>query len=199
MFTGIIEEAGQIARIERHAQGIRLEILTGLVHQGTRKGDSIAVNGCCLTLVASRKQGRKSRLAFDLLEETWKRTGFAQLREGKLVNLERALLANGRLDGHFVTGHVDGTGKVTKWERTGNDWILEIKAPSEVSRYLVPKGSITVDGISLTVAAVRAGTLRIFIIPHTLQVTNLRERAVGDAVNLEADILGKYVVGLLRK
>ena len=195
MFTGIIERLAKVTLISPE----RLTVLPENDPGDWQVGESVSVNGCCLTLVASRKQGRKSRLAFDLLQETWKRTGFAQLREGMRVNLERALLAGGRLDGHFVTGHVDGTGKITKWERTGNDWILEIKAPKEVSRYLVPKGSITVDGISLTVAAIRGSTLRIFIIPHTLEVTSLRERSVGDAVNLEADILGKYVVGLLRK
>jgi riboflavin synthase len=115
------------------------------------------------------------------------------------VNLERSLRADGRLDGHFVTGHVDGVGKIVRWERAGRDHVLEISAPQEVMRYVVLKGSIAVDGISLTVAGVTRKSFRIWIIPHTLEITALRERKVGDAVNLEADILGKYVERFVSK
>jgi riboflavin synthase len=128
-----------------------------------------------------------------LLRETWLRTNLQFAAVGAVVNLERALAANGRLGGHFVTGHVDGVGRITRWERVGADHVLDIAAPVEVRRYVVHKGSIAVDGISLTVAGVTRGGFRIWIIPHTFAVTALRVRKVGDAVNLEADLLGKYV------
>jgi riboflavin synthase len=132
-------------------------------------------------------------IRFDLLQESWQRTNFQYAQPGSLVNLERSLRANGELGGHFVTGHVDGLGRIVRWERSGKDHVLDIAAPPEVMRYLVFKGSVTVDGISLTVAAVNKKSFRIWIIPHTFDLTVLRERKVGDAVNLEADLLGKYV------
>ena len=128
-----------------------------------------------------------------MLQESWRRTNFQFAKPGSLVNLERSLRANGELGGHFVTGHVDGLGKIIRWERAGKDHVLDIAAPADVMRYLVFKGSIAVDGISLTVAGVQKKSFRIWIIPHTFEVTALRERKVGDAVNLEADLLGKYV------
>jgi riboflavin synthase len=134
---------------------------------------------------------------FDLLAETWKRTNLQFAQPGSAVNLERALQADGRIGGHFVTGHIDGLGKITRWELSGRDHVLDISAPAEIMRYIIAKGSIAVDGISLTVAAVRARGFRIWIIPHTLEVTALRERKVGDAVNLEGDLLGKYVARLV--
>jgi riboflavin synthase len=137
--------------------------------------------------------GKRRRAQFDLLNETWKRTNLQFGKEGALVNLERPLRANGELGGHFVTGHIDGLGKITRWERMGQDHVLDIQAPAEVMRYLVFKGSVAVDGISLTVAAVAQRGFRIWIIPHTYEVTALRERKAGGAVNLEADLLGKYV------
>ena len=127
-----------------------------------------------------------------MLQESWRRTNFQFAKVGSLVNLERSLRANGELGGHFVTGHVDGLGKIIRWERAGKDHVLDIAAPPEVMRYVVFKGSIAVDGISLTVAAVQKKGFRIWIIPHTFEVTALRERKIGDAVNLEADLLGKY-------
>jgi riboflavin synthase len=130
---------------------------------------------------------------FDLLQETWRRTNLQFARPGSLVNLERPLRTDGNLGGHFVTGHIDGLGTISRWERAGQDHVLDIAAPPEVMRYVVFKGSIAVDGISLTVAAVKKKGFRIWIIPHTLKLTALRERKVGDAVNLEADIIGKYV------
>ena len=132
-------------------------------------------------------------MRFDLVRETWKLTNLQFAHQGILVNLERPLKANGRLDGHFVTGHVDGLGTILRWEQRGKDHVLDISAPAEVMRYVVFKGSIAVDGISLTVAGVQRKSFRIWIIPHTWEVTALRERETGDALNLEADLLGKYV------
>jgi len=156
-------------------------------------GASVAVKGCCLTLVKLATRGKDRLLRFDLLEETWQRTNLQFVRPGSLVNLERPLRAGGELGGHFVTGHVDGIGKITRWERSGRDHVLDIAAPPEVMRYVVFKGSIAVDGISLTVAGVQKKSFRIWIIPHTYEITALRDRKVGDAVDLEADLLGKYV------
>jgi riboflavin synthase len=195
VFTGIVEETGTVKRIASSAKSIRLSIAAKLCSRGTRLGDSIAVNGCCLTVVAKRG----AVLEFDLLRETWERTNLQFAREGSVVNLERSLAANARLGGHFVTGHIDGVGKITRWERAGADHVLDITAPKEVQRYIVFKGSISVDGMSLTVAGVTRNGFRIWIIPHTFEVTALRERKVGDAVNLEADILGKYVEQFVRR
>lgn len=197
MFTGIIEETGRVKTVTPYAHGIRLVVAAGRLAHGLKLGDSLAVNGCCLTVVRLTRRGKVSAVQFDLLQETWGRTNLQFVRPGSAVNLERHLRADGRLDGHFVTGHVDGLGRISRWERSGNDHILEITAPTEVRRYVVEKGSIAVDGMSLTVAAVIRARIRIWIIPHTLEVTALRERRVGDAVNLEADILGKYVQRLL--
>ena len=193
MFTGIIEETGVVRGVVPSKQSIRLTIEARHSVRGLKPGDSLAVNGCCLTVVKLARRGTRRLLDFDLLRETWERTNLQFVRPGSLVNLERPLRADGRLDGHFVTGHVDGVGKIARWERSGRDHVLDIAAPPDVMRYVVFKGSIAVDGISLTVAAVRAKSFRIWIIPHTFEVTALRERQVGDAVNLEADILGKYV------
>lgn len=193
MFTGIVEETGIVERIKPAAESIQLTVRAKICGRGLKIGDSLAVNGCCLTVVklAPRKGGKSIRL--DLLQETWNRTNLRHALTGSLVNLERSLLVGARLDGHFVTGHVDGTGTISRWEKAAQDHVLEITAPPEVMRYLVFKGSITVDGISLTIAAVSKKSFRVWIIPHTYAATALRERAVGDAVNLEADILGKYV------
>jgi riboflavin synthase len=193
MFTGIVEEAGVIEKITPTEKSIAMTVRAQRCGRGVRVGDSVAVNGCCLTAVKVSARGRAKAIQFDLLQESWNRTNFQFARPGALVNLERSLRANGELGGHFVTGHVDGLGKIIRWERAGKDHLLDIAAPPEVMRYLVFKGSVAVDGISLTVAAVRKTNFRIWIIPHTFEVTVLRERKVGDAVNLEADLLGKYV------
>jgi riboflavin synthase len=193
MFTGIVEETGIVERIKPTTKAIELTVWAKVCGRGVKVGDSIAVNGCCLTVVklAAAKGGKLIR--FDLLKETWKRTNLQCARVGAAVNLERSLQVGARLGGHFVTGHIDGVGKIIRWEKAGQDHVLEIAAPAEVMRYLVFKGSITVDGISLTVAAVKKKSFRVWIIPHTYKVTALPQRALGDAVNLEADILGKYV------
>jgi len=193
MFTGIVEEAGVIEKIKPTARSIEMTVRANVCGQGVKVGDSVAVNGCCLTAVKIATKGRAKLIQFDLLQESWSRTNFQFGKPGSLVNLERSLRANGELGGHFVTGHVDGLGKIIRWERAGKDHVLDIAAPADVMKYLVFKGSVAVDGISLTVAAVQKKSFRIWIIPHTFEVTVLRERQVGDAVNLEADLLGKYV------
>jgi riboflavin synthase, alpha subunit len=193
MFTGIVEEAGIVERIKPAAKSIELTVRATATARGLKLGDSLAVNGCCLTVVKLTTRGKSKLVQFDLLQETWKRTNLQFAKPGSLVNLERPLRASGEFGGHFVTGHIDGVGKIVRWERAGQDHVLDISAPDDVMRYLVFKGSVAVDGISLTVAAVSRKSFRIWIIPHTFEVTALRERKVGDAVNLEADILGKYV------
>jgi riboflavin synthase len=193
MFTGIVEEAGTIAKIRPTARSIQMSIRMKRCGKGLKVGDSVAVNGCCLTAVKLTRRGQVTVAQFDLLQESWKRTNFQDAQPGSRVNLERSLRANGELGGHFVTGHVDGLGKIARWERAGQDHVLDIAAPRDVTRYIVFKGSVAVDGISLTVAAVIRGGFRIWIIPHTFDVTNLCERKVGDRINLEGDIIGKYV------
>ena len=193
MFTGIIEETGTVESIHPGDKSIRLTLKLRKTGGGLKVGDSLAVNGCCLTVAERTAKGRAKTAQFDLLKETWNLTNLQHCRAGSLVNLERSLEAGGRLGGHFVTGHIDGVGKIITWEKTGDDHQLQISAPEDVMRYVIHKGSIAVDGISLTVAAVEKGSFTIWIIPHTFESTALSERAVGDAVNLEADMLGKYV------
>jgi riboflavin synthase len=189
MFTGIVEEAGWAERIRNGPRSTELFIDPKKIGRAVRIGNSIAVNGTCLTVV----EKRNGLLRFDVLNETLRRTNLGDVKPGTLVNLERPLRADGRFDGHFVQGHVDGTGVVRRYERSGADYVLEVKVPRPLMKYVVEKGSIAVDGISLTVAAVGKDWLRIWIIPHTHEITNLAARRVGDRVNLEADILAKYV------
>jgi riboflavin synthase len=193
MFTGIVEETGTVERIKPTAKSIELTVRANRCGRGLTVGASLAINGCCLTVVKVEASGRGKLARFDLLKETWRRTNLQFAKPGSLVNLERPLRSDGNLGGHFVTGHIDGVGRITRWERQGQDHVLDIAAPAEVMRYIVFKGSVAVDGISLTVAGVQKRGFRIWIIPHTFEVTALRERKVGDAVNLEADLLGKYV------
>jgi riboflavin synthase len=199
MFTGIVEEAGVVHEIRSGRAGIQLSVRTRLAARDLKPGASLAVNGCCLTVVkVSSRQKRQKLLEFDLLRETWERTNLQFARPGALVNLERPLRADGRLDGHFVTGHIDATGEIVELKRAGADYFLEITASPDLLRGIVFKGSMAVDGISLTVARVRQKSFSLWIIPHTWAVTALRERRVGDAVNLETDILGKYVERFLK-
>jgi riboflavin synthase len=193
MFTGIVEEAGTVELIKPGAKSIQLTVRARSTARGLKEGDSLAINGCCLTAVKISAGGRGKLVRFDLLQETWLRTNLQFARRGSLVNLERPLRADGDFGGHFVTGHIDGVGKITRWERAGRDHVLDISAPPEVMRYMISKGSVAVDGISLTVAGVLKKGFRIWIIPHTYEITAWRDRRVGDAVNLEADLLGKYV------
>jgi riboflavin synthase len=198
VFTGIVVETGTVERITPTAKSIKLTVRGHKAMRNLKLGDSLAINGCCLTVVNIARDGRHRLAQFDLLQESWKRTNLQFARRGSLVNLEPSLCASGELGGHFVTGHVDGLGRITRWERAGQDHVLDIEAPADVRRYIVFKGSVAVDGISLTVAAVTSKGFRIWIIPHTFEITALRERRVGDCVNLEADILGKYVEKFLR-
>jgi riboflavin synthase len=198
MFTGIVEEAGSVAAIKPTAKSIQLLIRARAIGRGLKLGASVAVNGCCLTVVKLTPSGKDHLIQFDMLQESWRLTNMQFARVGSLVNLERPLRAEGELGGHFVTGHVDGLGKIIKWERVGRDHMLDIAAPPEVMRYMIHKGSVALDGISLTVATVKIRSFRIWIIPHTYEITALRDRKVGDAVNLEADLLGKYVEKFLQ-
>jgi riboflavin synthase len=192
MFTGIVEETGTVAHIRPTAKSVELAVRAGATGRGLKVGGSLAVNGCCLTAVKVSARGKSKLVQFDLLRETWRLTNLQFAKPGSLVNLERPLRADGEFGGHFVTGHIDGLGKIIRWERAGQDHVLDVAAPPEVMRYVVHKGSIAVDGISLTVAGVQKKSFCIWIIPHTYEITALRERKVGDAVNLEADLLGKY-------
>ena len=193
MFTGIVEETGTVEQIKPGEKSILLTVRANVCGRGLKVGASLAINGCCLTVVKLATRGKYRLAQFDLLKETWNRTNLQFAQRGSLVNLERPLRADGNLGGHFVTGHIDGVGRITRWERMGQDHVLDIEAPADVMRYVVFKGSMAVDGISLTVAGVTRKGFRIWIIPHTYDVTALRERNVGDAVNLEADLIGKYV------
>jgi len=193
MFTGIIEHAGRVAGVDVGASGARLLIEAGPLVEGVRIGDSVAVNGVCLTVVASGE----GRLAFDAVHETIRRSSLGSLSLGDRVNLERPLRADGRFDGHIVQGHVDATGTLESVTEEGNSRRLRFQAAPDLLRYVVEKGSITVDGISLTVAAVGESWFEVVIIPHTWEVTSLGGKGVGAVVNLEADILAKYVERLL--
>jgi riboflavin synthase len=194
MFTGLIEQTGEVASFARTPAGWRLEVSSPGVGADAVPGESIAVNGCCLTVLDRGGPG----LRFDVLEETRRLTNLGGLAKGAAVNLERSLRADSRLGGHFVTGHIDGTGTIEAMEKRGADTFLRVSGPSGSGRMLVHKGSVAIDGISLTVAEVEGDSFSVWIIPHTRAVTNLRARAIGDAVNLEFDMLGKYVEKLLQ-
>jgi len=193
MFTGIIQETGTVESIQRGAKSVLLTIRAKSLPHGLKISDSLAVNGCCLTVVKISARGKSKLIQFDLLQETWQKTNLQFCQVGSLVNLERPLRADGEFGGHFVIGHIDGIGKILRWKKSGSDHVLEIAAPPDVMRYVISKGSIAIDGISLTVAGVQEKSFRIWIIPHTFEATALRVRKTGDVVNLEADLLGKYV------
>lgn len=193
MFTGIIEEIGKIQGIQHGSQSAVLSIQCKKVLEGTQVGDSIAVNGVCLTVTEMGKDGYHA----DVMAETLRRSSLGALRSGSRVNLERAMAADGRFGGHIVAGHIDGTGKIEEIRRDETAVWYRVSAEPEVLRYIVEKGSITIDGISLTVAAVSENDFQVSIIPHTQANTILADRVVGDIVNLETDIIGKYVEKLL--
>jgi riboflavin synthase len=195
MFTGIVEESGRVAAVQVTPDGARLEIVAPLVAAGARVGDSVAINGVCLT--ATDVVEGLARLAFDAVPETLSRTNLGALRSGDRVNLERPLAVGDRLGGHIVQGHVDGVGRIAALQPEGNATRVTIAAPETLMRYVVEKGSIAVDGISLTIAGVDGEQFSVAIIPHTWEVTNLSHRRVGDPVNLEVDILAKYVERLM--
>ncbi|MFH1499829.1 MAG: riboflavin synthase [Verrucomicrobiota bacterium] len=193
MFTGIIEETGSVVAFTEAPDAWKLQIAAKAVLQGAALGDSIAVNGCCLTVT----RFDAGHLHFDVLSETRRLTNFHALAAGAPVNLERSLRFDGKVGGHFVTGHIDGQGEILVFEQRGADHYLQIRGPAGLGRYLVHKGSITIDGISLTVAEVEGDTFAVWLIPHTVAVTNLHSRRAGQHVNLEFDLLGKYVEKLL--
>ncbi len=194
MFTGIIEEVGTVEVIETRAAGARLRLQCQAVLDGTGEGASISVNGVCLTAVDLRG----TSFAADATPETMRRSNLGDLRRGSPVNLERPLSPGGRLGGHIVQGHVDGTGDLLSLEALGDgNWWLKVRVPRELERYLVEKGSVAIDGISLTIASVDGGVVSVSVIPHTYENTNLRNRRSGDRLNLECDILAKYVEKLL--
>ena len=189
MFTGIIEEMGVVKEVTKTRQGSSVSILAQTVLEGLKVGDSVTVNGACLTVVAFARTEMKA----DLSPETSKVTTLGSLKAGDPVNLERAMRLGDRLGGHLVTGHVDAIGTIRARVQEGDSLQLTIEAPREVLRYCVPKGSVTVDGISLTLNEVTDRGFRVTIIPHTAKVTTLGIKQVGDAVNLEADLIGKFV------
>lgn len=198
MFTGLVEETGRVRSVADTAGGIELVVEVKRCAKGLKRGDSLAVNGCCLTATRIARTRTGARVRFDLLKETWTRTNLQFVTPGSLVNLERSLTPASRMGGHFVTGHVDGVGRIRKLQPAGADYVLEIEAPAELRPLLVFKGAVTVDGISLTVAEVRKTFFRVWIIPHTWKLTNLRQRRPGDRVNLEGDLIGKYVARFVR-
>lgn len=193
MFTGLVEATGKVERFEQKVAGFELDVKMPAKMDGYSLGDSIAVNGCCLTI--ARMSG--DLVSFDLLAETVKRTSFAGVRESDQVNLERSLLPTTRMGGHFVTGHVDESGTVKVIEPRGADYYLKISCSREGMAYMVEKGSIAVDGISLTVAELSEDGFAVWLIPHTMEETNLKERSAGDRVNLEFDLLAKHVGRML--
>jgi riboflavin synthase len=193
MFTGIIEHQGVIASLESGTEGGRLRVRAPNLAPSLVVSASIAVNGCCLTVVEHDAES----FAADLSGETLRRTSFGELREGTSVNLERPLTAGKEFGGHFVQGHVDGVGRVARLAQEGGNWWLEVRLPEDLVRYVAMKGSIALDGISLTVAGQHDGVVEAAVIPYTYQHTNVGRMALGDAVNVECDILAKYVQRLL--
>jgi riboflavin synthase len=187
MFTGLVETTGSVISLQQRGDQARL-LLNIPFAEELELGESVAVNGCCLTVAAIDGE----QTAFDLLAQTLSLTSLGDLRDGSLVNLERALLPTTRLGGHFVQGHVDATGSILDLSPRGQDHRLEISLPEKVQRYCIPQGSIAIDGISLTIADLHPHSAVFWIIPHTISRTNLQSKNIGDSVNLEADLLAKY-------
>ena len=195
MFTGLIEEVGGVVALETKHHGTRLQIAAPRLAEKIQIGDSVAINGCCLTVSARRDD----ELSFDLLKETIARTNLKTLRRGDRVNIERSLAADGRLGGHFVQGHVDCAARILALEETGADYRVEVELPAEFAQYVARKGSIAVNGISLTVAEVSPQSFTVWIVPHTRRETNLGSAHVGDPVNLEFDLLAKYLERMIAR
>lgn len=194
MFTGIVEEMGQIRSIVRGASSAVLSIEANLILEDLKIGDSVAVNGVCLTATSIGAGG----FTADVMHETLNRSSLGALQKGSHVNLERAMIANGRFGGHIVSGHIDGTGTIGSIQKDDNALWYTILADAKLLRYIVEKGSVTIDGISLTVADVQSDRFAVSLIPHTAKVTVLGEKRTGDIVNLETDIIGKYVEKLMK-
>lgn len=195
MFTGIIIEMGEVLSIMKKGEGGSISVKSERIYSDATIGDSISVNGVCLTVVEKRDKA----LYFDMSHETMRSTNLGSLKRGERVNLEPALRPDGRLGGHFVTGHVDGIGTIRSKERHGDSFKVVISAGEDITGLLVEKGSVAVDGISLTVVDVLPGEFSVVIIPHTAMVTTIGFKGVGETVNLEADIIGKYVAKFLKK
>ncbi len=195
MFTGIIEEVGTVKKMQRGKDSVVLTIGATKIMEGTRIGDSIAVNGICLTVTDLHGDS----FSADVMHETMNRSSLAKLTVGQRVNLERAMPANGRFGGHIVSGHVDGTGQIVDIRQDDVAVWYTIAAGAEIMRYIVEKGSIAVDGISLTVARVKQDAFAVSTIPHTVRNTVLQDKSLGDTVNLECDVIGKYVEKLMQK
>jgi riboflavin synthase len=193
MFTGLVEEIGNVLWIRATKRGTELQVAAPSIAKNIRTGDSVAVNGCCLTITAHRAE----QITFDLLDETLQRTNLKNLRRESLVNLERAIPADGRIGGHFVQGHIDCATRVLAFDQAGGDYRLEIELPPECSHYVAYKGSIAINGISLTVAEILPESFAVWIIPHTRRNTNLQGAVAGDRVNIEFDILAKYLERML--
>jgi len=189
MFTGLIEEIGSVLWIRATDRGTQLQIAAPQIAEDVRKGDSIAVNGCCLTVTARRGE----QLTFDLLEETLDRTNLRTLRRESAVNLERAIAAGSRMGGHFVQGHIDCAVRVLSFEEAGADHRLEVELPTDFAHYVTYKGSVALNGVSLTVAEVLTERFTVCVIPHTRRYTNLHDVGEGDMLNVEFDLLAKYV------
>ena len=196
MFTGIVEEVGRVTRIEQRGENRRITVAAAKVTNELKAGDSVAVSGVCLTALDIKP----GSFCADLAPETWDRTSFSRMREGALVNLELPMKADGRFGGHIVQGHVDGVGKLIALKRIADseNWWLQIELPGEVEKYTVYKGSISIEGISLTVAKLGENRCTIAIIPHTVEQTNLHSLKPGDLVNLEADLIAKYVEKMMK-
>ncbi len=196
MFTGIIEEVGKVTSIKEERGTRRLMVAASKLIAELKKGDSIAVSGVCLTAVGLTPHS----VAFDLAEETWERTSFSRMHEGALVNLELPMRADGRFGGHIVQGHVDGTGEFVGLERIAgaDDYWLRIRIPAELEPYVIFKGSLSIEGISLTVAKIAGTEVAVAIIPHTAEMTNLRSLKPGDPMNLEVDMIAKYVEKMMK-
>jgi riboflavin synthase len=195
VFTGLIEEVGHVLWIRISERGTQLQVSAPNLARDTAVGESIAVNGCCLTISLQRED----QLTFDLLEETLDRTNLKQLRRDSPVNLERALVAGGSMGGHFVQGHIDCTSKVISFERAGNDYRLEVDLPSDFAHYAAYKGSVALNGISLTIGELLPKSFAVFVIPHTQRHTNIEIIQPGDLLNIEFDILAKYVERMLAR
>lgn len=196
MFTGIIEEVGKVVKIQQRGENRRITVEAATTPQELGTGHSIAVSGVCLTALDIQPKS----FCADLAPETWIRTSFSRIHEGALVNLELPMKADGRFGGHIVQGHVDGVGKLIEFERIADseNWWLHIEIPSEIEKYTVFKGSISIEGISLTVARLERNRCTIAIIPHTVGMTNLGSLQPGDPVNLEADLIAKYVEKMMK-
>ncbi len=193
MFTGLIEEVGKVKNIVRKSSGLRLTIETKEIHRETKVGDSVSVNGACLTV----EETNGNELVFFVSGETLKRTNLKLLRVNDWVNLERALRLGDRIGGHLVQGHVDATTKILRIRKTGEEFVFSFQTPKDFHRFMVEKGSVAIDGISLTITNVTQTTFSVTVVPHTFENTNLKFRKVGDTVNVEFDLIGKYLEKLI--